>query len=237
MRDSFPRLQMMLLVALTGGFGLLASFTLLHLGVSSMALRYPLALACAYTFFLFLIWLWLRTNAQDYLDAPDLTDLLPEAAPSLGQMRSGGGGDFGGGGASARFDAPLDPPAVSSGDGGSSLGLAKDAADAVTDADEFTIPLVVIALAVGIAVASLYVVYIAPVLFSEVLLDGALSYVLLRRLRKQDRRHWITSAFRRTVWPFIGTALFLMVVGAAMSAYAPGARSLGQVMHYSATHR
>ena len=101
MRDSFPRLQMMLLVALTGGFGLLASFTLLHLGVSSMALRYPLALAFAYAFFLFLIWLWLRTNAQDYLDASDLTDLLPEATPSLGQMRSGGGGDFGGGGASA----------------------------------------------------------------------------------------------------------------------------------------
>ncbi|TCO96867.1 hypothetical protein EV684_1284 [Rubrivivax gelatinosus] len=46
---------MALLVALTGGFGLLASFTLLRLGLDSMALRYPLALAFAYLFFLFLI--------------------------------------------------------------------------------------------------------------------------------------------------------------------------------------
>lgn len=228
---------MILLVALTGGFGLLSSFILLHLGVGSMALRYPLALACAYGFFLFLIWLWLRSNAQDYLDAPDLTDLLPGRTSGFAEF-SGGGGDFGGGGASGSFDAsavprgaPLESP------GGSSLGVVKDAADAVTDADEFTIPLVVIALAVGIAVASLYIVYIAPALFAEVLLDGALSYVLLRRLRKQDRRHWITSAFRRTVWPFIGTAVFLMIVGAAMTAYAPGAHSLGQVMHHSAPQR
>lgn len=228
---------MILLVSLTGGFGLLSSFLLLHLGVDTMALRYPLALACAYGFFLFLIWLWLRTNAQDYLDAPDLTDLLPGRTSGFADI-SGGGGDFGGGGASGSFDAsaaPLDAPLE--GSSGSSLGVVKDAAEAVTDADEFTIPLVVIALAVGIAVASLYIVYIAPVLFAEVLLDGALSYVLLRRLRKQDRRHWIASAFRRTLWPFIGTALFLMVVGAAMSAYAPGAHSLGQVMHHSATQR
>ena len=57
---SFPRLQMLLLVALTGAFGLLASFSMLRLGLDSMALRYPLALAAAYGFFLVLIWLWLR---------------------------------------------------------------------------------------------------------------------------------------------------------------------------------
>lgn len=224
---------MILLVTLTGGFGLLSSFVLLHLGVDTMALRYPLALACAYAFFLLLIWLWLRSNAQDYLDASDLTDLLPGRSSGFADL-SGGGGDFGGGGASGSFEGPSVP---TEGAGGSTLGAVKDAAEAVTDADEFTIPLVVIALAVGIAVASLYIVYIAPVLFAEVLLDGALSYVLLRRLRKQDRRHWIASAFRRTVWPFIGTAVFLMIVGAAMSAYAPGAHSLGQVMQHSASPR
>lgn len=35
----FPRLQMTLLVALTGGIGLLASFLMLRLGLDSMALR------------------------------------------------------------------------------------------------------------------------------------------------------------------------------------------------------
>lgn len=39
LRESYPRTQMALIVALTGGFGLLASFTMLHPSVDSMALR------------------------------------------------------------------------------------------------------------------------------------------------------------------------------------------------------
>ena len=54
-RESFPRVQMALIVALTGGFGLLASFVMLQFGLGSMAIRYPLALSLAYCFFLFLI--------------------------------------------------------------------------------------------------------------------------------------------------------------------------------------
>lgn len=53
--NSFPRLQMMLLVALTGGIGLLVSSSMLRLGLDSMAIRYPLALALSYLFFLFLL--------------------------------------------------------------------------------------------------------------------------------------------------------------------------------------
>src|SRR5687768_5895446 len=76
-KESYPRLQMTLIAALTGAFGLLSSFVLLHQGVDSMALRYPLALALSYAMFLFLIWLWLRTNASDYADVPDLPSSFP----------------------------------------------------------------------------------------------------------------------------------------------------------------
>jgi hypothetical protein len=38
-RDSFPRLQMALIVALTGGFGLLASFVLLQLRLDARSDR------------------------------------------------------------------------------------------------------------------------------------------------------------------------------------------------------
>ena len=108
-RDSFPRLQMALLVALTGGFGLLASFTMLQMGVDSMAVRYPLALVCAYPFFLLLIWLWLRTNADDYVDVPDITDLIPRSGrPTVVPEFRSGGGDFGGGGAPRPFEGPPD---------------------------------------------------------------------------------------------------------------------------------
>ncbi|PVE06733.1 hypothetical protein B472_10565 [Limnohabitans sp. Rim28] len=37
--------------------------------------------------------------------------------------------------------------------------------------------------------------------------------------------------------PFMATAVFLMVVGAAMSAYAPGAKSIGQVLDFACAKR
>lgn len=243
-RDRFPRLQMALIVALTGGFGLLASFVLLQLGLDAMALRYPLALGCAYAFFLGLLWLWLRTNAADHADLAQLLDLpdggLAPRADTAATVHSGGGGDFGGGGASASFDDP-------GGSGG--LGAAVDAMDATdagpadalgdavgaaADSEDFAIPLVAIALAIGLALAMLYVVYIAPVLFAELLVDGALSYALFRHLRGQDPAHWLSSTVRRTALPFAATAVFLALVGAAMALYAPGARSLGQVIAHTA---
>jgi hypothetical protein len=45
------------------------------------------------------------------------------------------------------------------------------------DADELAIPLIALVLAIGLALASLYVVYMAPVLFAERLFDGVLSYI------------------------------------------------------------
>ncbi len=235
-RESFPRVQMTLIVALTGGVGLLASFAMLQVGMDSMAVRYPLALSFAYLFFLFLIWLWLRTNAEDYLDVPDLADLVPRPRlrASAPDFKSGGAGDFGGGGATGSFDGP----AIAVDETTSSpLRAVDDSVGTVADADELAIPLVAIALAIGIALASLYIIYIAPVLFAEVLVDGALSYVLFRHLRGQDPQHWLSSTFRRTALPFAATAVFLIAVGAAMAVYAPGAKSIGQVMKYAGAQR
>jgi len=74
-RNEYPRLRMLLIVALTGGCGFLASALMLHHGVESIALRYPLALCVAYGAFLLLLWAWLRSRPDDYLDAPDIPDL------------------------------------------------------------------------------------------------------------------------------------------------------------------
>ena len=229
---SFPRVQMLLIVLLTGGCGLLASFTMLHFGVDSMALRYPLALGAAYLFFLLFIWLWLRTQSSDYGvgDFGDVAGALPSRSGGAPSFRSGAGGDFAGGGASGDFAGAAQAPVgrTSTADSGSSFGLAGDTAGSAADADEFTLPLLAIALALGLALSSLYVVYIAPVLFAEVLVDGALSYALLRHLRGHDPEHWLVSTVRRTALPFVITAVFLAAMGAAMSAYAPGAQSVGQ---------
>ncbi|WP_291020391.1 hypothetical protein [Hydrogenophaga sp.] len=232
--DAWPRLQMGLLVALTGAAGLLASFLLLQAGLSAMWLRYPLALALAYLVFLALLWLWLRTRAEDWLaDAPagsgDGGAGASRGAASSGPHEpvSGGGGDFGGAGASAGFDAPASAPPGPIASGGSSSGFD------VGDADEFALPLVVIALAIGLALSSFYVVYTAPALLAELLLDGVLAATLYRRLRGLSTRHWIETAVRRTALPFALTAVFLLLCGAAMAWYAPDARSLGEVLRHA----
>jgi hypothetical protein len=228
--ESFPRIQMTLIVALTGATGLLASFLLLRLGVDSMVVRYPLALAFAYLVFLFLLWLWLRTKPQDYLDVPDISNLPGRGSGDISMPFRGGGGEFGGGGASGSFDGPAD---LNAGVSAPSSSLS-DAAGSIVDADEIAIPIVAVALAIGLAVACLYVIYIAPILFAELLVDGALSYALYRHLRAKDSSsHWLATACRRTVLPFGATAIFLAIVGAAMSAYAPGARSVGEVVHHT----
>lgn len=230
-QQAYPRLQMGFIVALTGAAGWVVSALLLHLGMDQMAVRYPLALGGAYLVFLGLLWLWLRTQAQDYVELPDVLDLgLPgphggDTVP-LPSLRSGGGGDFAGGGASGQFDAsatlPMEEPSV--------LSSVGDAVDSAGDADELAIPLLAIALAVGLACASLYVVNLAPALFAELLFDGALSYSLYRRLRRDDSSHWLSTAFRRTALPFALTAVFLVLVGAGLTAYAPDAHTLGQAL-------
>ena len=228
---SFPRVEMSLIVGLTGGIGLLCSFLLLRGGVDSMAIRYPVALAVAYMFFLGSLWLWMRTRAEDYLDLPDLTDLAPKRAGS-GEpevFSSGRGGEFDGGGASGTFEGP--GPSLHAADSSSS---AASNAEISLDLDpgDAAIPIVAVVLAVGLAFASLYVVYVAPALFAELLFDGVLSYSLYRHLRALHAKHWLATALRRTALPFGITAVFLAVAGVAMTAYAPGARSVGEVVNF-----
>lgn len=223
---------MALIVLLTGGSGLLASFTLLQLGMGSMALRYPLALGAAYLVFLLLIWLWLRTNARDYVDVPQPPDTLPHGLPpdSPPVFSSGMGGDFGGGGATASFDGAPVTASDSSVAPGQATG---EVVSSIADGDGLAIPLLAVVFAVGLALASFYVVYIAPVLLAEVLVDGACTYALFRYLQGHDPQHWLASTVRHTALPFAATALFLFGSGVAMSAYAPGAKSLGQVVQHA----
>jgi hypothetical protein len=199
-RRGYPRFQMLLLVSLTGGAGFLASFVLLHAGVETLSSRYGLSVAIAYVFFLLLLWLWLRTGSNDYEEL--VGDIADATLPRGGRYR----------------DTNIDLPELPD----------------VTDADELAIPLGVLLLVVTVVVtvlfASLSIVYSAPVLFAELLVDGVLAATLYRRLRRLDSRHWLQSAVRRTFVPFAITALLMMAAGWGLSSYAPTARSLGEVL-------
>lgn len=235
-REGFPRLQMVFLVTITGASGFVASYLLLHAGFVAMGPRYLFAFALAYGVFLLLLWLWLRTRAEDYADGPDLSGSQPSGSGGSGACHdghpepfSGGGGEFGGGGASSSFDAPSDYFPV----GGDSGGPVGDALGAAAEAEELAIPLVVLILVIVMVASSAFVVYSAPTLFAELLVDGVLSASLYRRLRGLETRHWLETAIRRTVVPFLLTGIVVSVSGWAMSAYAPGAHSIGEVVAQS----
>ena len=232
-RDGFPRLQMALIVTLTGLLGLLASWGLLQAGLVSMKVRYPLAVGIAYLGFLGLLWAWLRTRADDWSDMPDLSGLVPhptkvEAAPPI----SGEGGDFGGAGASASFDGT---PTATAEPALPDLG---DAASSVLETDELAAPfLMVMALAAGVLAAA-YAVYIAPTLLAELLLDGLLSVTLYRHLRHLETRHWLHTAFKRTLLPFGMAAVLMAGLGWGATLITPGAHSIGEAWQgQAALHR
>ncbi len=70
----WPRLQMALIVALTGAAGFLASHLLRLAGIDAMLLRYPMAVLLAYGVFLLLMWIWIRWRWDNVLDglSPDV---------------------------------------------------------------------------------------------------------------------------------------------------------------------
>lgn len=87
----------------------------------------------------------------------------------------------------------------------------------------------VILLALGIALSSLFVIWSAPVLFAEIMVDALLAAGLYRRLQVMNPRHWMYAALKRTLIPFFLTTMVLGGAGWAMQAYSPEARSLGDV--------
>lgn len=105
------------------------------------------------------------------------------------------------------------------------------------DPGDAALPLVIIATGITIALASLYIVWIAPGLLAELLFDGVLSYTLYRHLRARQGRHWLATALRRTALPFACAAVFLSGTGLAMAVQGPCARSIGDVVRHVKARR
>ena len=221
LREGFPRVQLFILVSLTGLAGFGASVALLAVGVEAMAVRYLLAMGVAYVAFLLLLWLWLRTRAADYLDPSFIPEGGGAPRPPADGF-AGAGGSFDGGGASGNVDFGAQDSAVDA--------IVDKPLDALAVADEGAIPLAVILLALGVALSSLFVVWSAPVLFAEILVDALLAAGLYRRLRVLEPRHWMRAALKRTLLPFVLTTLTVGAAGWGLQAWAPEARSLGEVL-------
>ena len=234
------------IVAVTGAIGALVSIVLLRLGTDSMAIRYLVATAGAYGFFIAALGHWMRTWDDRSLDDLDIGSWSGSSGDGKvidangGPPFHGGGGDFAGGGASGSFE-PMPRPSSSAASSSLPTPSAQRAAPGgggftVDDFDPRALPTLLIAMALAMALASLYVVWIAPSLLAELLLDGVPSRTPLGHVRPGGR-HWLRTALRRTALPFACTALFLSGSGLAMAARVPGARSIGDVVHHAKVQR
>ena len=215
--QSYPRLQMSLIVSLTGLAGLLASASLLKLGLHSMTWRYPMALLIAYGAFLGLLWLWLRSRADDWVDVVDMADALDVGTNVARPILQG----------VSRVAASRTMPSANASEPSGTSGLGSVDVD-VGDADELGIVLLVLGVVVALAAAALYVVYQAPVLLAEVALDGALVGSLYHRLREGERQHWLQAAWTHTRVPLLAMLVVLMLAGWGLGQVAPDAVTLGQ---------
>lgn len=206
--QSWPRLQMVLIVVFTGLAGLLLSAMLLRAGVHSMAWRYPLTTVLAYGAFLGLLWLWMRTRPDDWgdvadgvdvgLDAVDVASSALRVHGDTGNQGRGGGGDW-------------------------RLGEA-------ADADELVVVVLVVLAVVALASVGAYIVVQAPTLLAELALDGAVAGSLFHRLRQAERQHWARSAWQYTRWPLVVLVVVMALVGAGLQNAAPGAQTVGQAL-------
>jgi hypothetical protein len=225
---TLPRFQMSVILLLTGFIGFLSSFLLLQIGVFKMWLRYPLAILSAYVAFLLLLRLWLaiqRYQGSLDFDLPIDVGSRGTNSPSA-DFSFGGGGDFSGGGAGGSWSESVSSTTSSFSDAGGSVldGVSFD-----FDLEEFGLIILAVVALVGGLLASLYIVYIAPVFLAEILVDGLVLGGLYKRVRHIERKHWLQTAVRKTLLPALLCVLFFGVLGGALQILEPEATSIGEV--------
>jgi len=257
LRRGLPRVQMSLMLAATGAAGFVASFVLLHLGVWRMWLRYPLAVLFAYAVFIVLLRIWLLLHGREPRGDFDLDLNAADAASDLARDvfsgtnsapdTFGGGGDFGGGGAGGSWSGGLSSglhtaapgcdtggAALTSGGGGGGGGGGGDwlsGLDFDVDSEGCVFFLLALALIVAGLCASLYVIYAAPLLLAEILVEGVLLsglYRGMKRARRGGEGNWLGAAVRRTWLPVLLTLLTFAAAGYLLQRAAPRARSIGE---------
>jgi hypothetical protein len=224
------RLQLFLIVSGAGVAAFLCSFAALTLGVTSMAVRYPLAVVCGYVTFLLLIRGWIALHHRRQMpdarrarkfDAGDLASLDPGVdVPVPTRLPGGSDGVF--------FAAGRSGGAGS----GTSWGRAPSHAGSGVnvDVDELWPVVLAAVCALGGAIAIGYVIYSAPVLLAEVAVDAAIVSGLYQRLKRREPSHWAMTVLRHTAAPAVVLIVFAALGGYAAQRIAPDARSIGGVV-------
>jgi hypothetical protein len=156
---------------------------------------------------------------------PDVLHYESTDLSITGSGSFGGGGDFGGGGAGGSWAENVHVSSTVS----TSKGLDLPSLDLGFDSEELGFLVLAVVAIIGGLIASFYIVYIAPILLAEILVDGLLVAGLYKRVKNIEQRHWLKTALRRTALPALLVALFFTLAGWALQKAAPEAQSIGEV--------
>lgn len=109
---------------------------------------------------------------------------------------------------------------------GSSSGSDGFSFDFGIDLDDGAILIIVLIVLAMVLFALVYVVYIAPVLLAEILVDGLVISSLSLGLKETDRQHWLSSVLKRTWIPLLIIVALFVIAGATLQTTHPEARSI-----------
>jgi hypothetical protein len=249
-----PRIHMSLILATCGLAAMIASWSLLHLGVGSMLVRYPIAISLAYVTFLLGVWTWLR--AMGFIDGSGRSTRSNLDGSSVDIPVSGGGGgggggsfnlargggSFDGGGASAAWAenqaAPMaamaDQRSVDGGASAPTLGGSKGSGGGFSidgiDGDGLVVILLAIALVAIVFITSGYLIWCAPDVLTEAAFGAALAGTLTRSTRKQAPDGWVAGVVKKTWWPFAVVLVAAVVFAGYVHTHYPQATTFRQAI-------
>lgn len=233
-RRFFLRIHMTLILGGTFLAGLAATKLLMLVEVDTLALRYGLAVLGAYLVFLFLIRLWLIyvRLSRDSIDiSADGIDIFVRGVGETVE-KIGGGGRFGGAGASGEWGDVVAAPAKALGRAGSRGGGGGGKSWSFGDlggGDEGCAIVFLVLLVFGLLIAGVYLIYTAPAILADAAFEAALAGALARRARKVESEGWVVAVWRATVWPFLGILALSVALGWAAQKECPTAKKLGDV--------
>ena len=95
--------------------------------------------------------------------------------------------------------------------------------------------MLIIAAIVSTLLASLFVIYQAPVMLAEVLIDGVLFFGIARRVKRMSNQHWFSGVMHRTLGPILILAVCYSAIGIALQTISPKATTMAQA--FRATHQ
>lgn len=214
LRDRFSlRWHMTLIIVTAAVLAALLSKLLLHVGLTSMPLRYGVVTLAAYLVFFLLIKLWIRFVATQVPEGGAAEAVVAEAggAVAVGALdaerrasTSSGGGDAGGSGGDFSFD----------------LGSMEGEGAAI-----------VIVVGVAVAVifgAGIFVVWHAPAILAEAAVGGVLAGALGRATGRANAAGWVVGVLRATIVPALIIFAVAVATGVVVHWLCPTATKLSQ---------